>query len=332
MAESSAVGDIPATDQACFDGFVLAVLAYGVLLMLCIQVTQALLSRPKRGRVFFGIVIYSSILFLLTTIAVGGKAKFAEMVYVVHRDYPAGVEAYERENSGQWVNVMSQICTTLIPWFGDLFMMYRMMVVWNYEWWLLFIPLPIYMARLGMSLLVMIAQTQPNSTRWAAHVSTYNLTLYVLCISLSFIFTILIALRLHTLRGTVEKVMGKLQASFYTSGTTIFVESGAFLTLWSFCYMVTLASNSWAQDIFLKPYPYIVTITCMLIALRMSQDCAWTWDITVATASGVLEWKVSSTRSIGLRRESDDGSIAYGHNSNNFEKSFSEEISTTGSH
>jgi len=96
--------------------------------------------------------------------------------------------------------------------------------------------------------------------------------------------------------------------------------------------MVTLASNSWAQEIFLKPYPYIVTITCMLIALRMAQDCAWTWDITVATASGVLEWKVSSTRSIVLRCESDDGSVAYGHNLNDFEKSFSEEMSTTGSH
>lgn len=332
MAESSAVGDILAIDQACFDGFVLAVLAYGGLSMLCIQVTQALLSRPKRGRVFYGIVIYSSVLFLLSTIAVGGKVKFAKMVYVIHRGYSAGMEAYEREIGGRWVHVMSQICITLIPWFGDLFMMYRLMVVWNYRWWLLFIPLPIYTARLGMSLLVLIAQTQPNSTRWAAHASTYNLTLHILCISLSFIFTILVALRLHTLRGVVEKVMGKLQASFYTSGTTIFVESGAFLTLWSFCYMVTLASNSWAQDIFLKPYPYIVTITCMLIALRMAQDRAWTWDITVATASGVLEWKVSSTRSIVLRRESDNGSVVYGHNLNDFEKSFSEEMSTTGSH
>ena len=64
----------------------------------------------------------------------------------------------------------------------------------------------------------------------------------------------------------------------------------------------------------------------------MAQDRAWTWDITVATASGVLEWKVSSTRSIVLPRESDDGSVAYGHNLNNFEKSFREEMSTTGSH
>ena len=81
----------------------------GVLSMLCIQVVQALLSRPKRGRVFSGIVIYSTLLFLLSTIAVGGEVMFAKMIYVVHRDYPAGVEAYERENSGQWVNVMSQI-------------------------------------------------------------------------------------------------------------------------------------------------------------------------------------------------------------------------------
>ena len=77
--------------------------------MLCIQVVQALLSRPKRGRVFSGIVIYSSLLFLLSTIAVGGEVMLAKMFYVVHRDYSAGVETYERENGGKWVNVMSQI-------------------------------------------------------------------------------------------------------------------------------------------------------------------------------------------------------------------------------
>ncbi|KAF8982170.1 hypothetical protein BDQ17DRAFT_1438014 [Cyathus striatus] len=40
-------------EAACFDGVLLATLAYGALLMLHFQFLQSLMARPKRGRVFW---------------------------------------------------------------------------------------------------------------------------------------------------------------------------------------------------------------------------------------------------------------------------------------
>lgn len=89
-------------ETASFDGIVISTLSYGTrrlkfwtdgalfrllfsagaLTMVYIQVLKSLITRPKRGRVFWGITIYSALLFLLATLAVGGKIKYAESVYV----------------------------------------------------------------------------------------------------------------------------------------------------------------------------------------------------------------------------------------------------------
>jgi hypothetical protein len=50
--------------------------------MVYVQLLRALITRPKRGRVFWGITIYSAFLFLLLTLSVGGKIKYAECIYV----------------------------------------------------------------------------------------------------------------------------------------------------------------------------------------------------------------------------------------------------------
>jgi hypothetical protein len=86
--------------------------------MLYIQLVRVLLTRPKRGKVFWGITIYSGILVILSSIAAGGKIKFAEYVYVGSRfsaNYGAGnmndwvPSRVFQENSGSPMNIMSKI-------------------------------------------------------------------------------------------------------------------------------------------------------------------------------------------------------------------------------
>jgi len=59
------------------------------------------------------------------------------------------------------------------------------------------------------------------------------------------------------IRDKAEKVLGKLQACFYSSSITLFVESGALFTMWSVLYLIALLSDSWVQDVFLSPYPHV---------------------------------------------------------------------------
>ena len=79
-----------------------------------------------------------------------------------------------------------------------------------------------------------------------------------LCFALNLVFTSLISVRIYMLRHKAEMVLGRLQASLYNSASTMFVESGAFFTLWSFAYLITLVQQCWIQDILLQPYSYIL--------------------------------------------------------------------------
>ncbi|PPQ81464.1 hypothetical protein CVT26_011541 [Gymnopilus dilepis] len=290
-------GAVHRSNMAIFDGMMLASLGYGAMVMLYIQVTQVLLRKPKRGRLFWFVVFYSTALFPLATIAFVGKFRFMEKMYVDYGDFLGGAAAYQTAHSAEWSNVMSQICVTLIPWFGDLIVLYRLMVIWNNQWVLVIIPAIIYLARFSMSIPVLISQIRNMPE---PHSNQYGLAYYVLCVTLNLFCTFLISLRLFMLRHKAERVLGRLQATLYNSATTMFVESGALFTLWAFTYLILRFKGSWAQDIFLQPYSYILALTRMLIILRIAQDRAWSKDLITAADVGILDWEVSSDNSSSI--------------------------------
>ncbi|KAF8882394.1 hypothetical protein BD779DRAFT_927297 [Infundibulicybe gibba] len=289
------------TERAGFDGVFVAAIAYGALFMLYVQLLQVLSSRPQRGRLFWAIAVYSTMLYLSATLSIGGMLKFTEIAYIDERDYqPGGPVGYRRDFASNGTNEMSRVCTIIVPWLGDILMLYRLMVLWNFRWWLLVVPGPLYIARVSLSIPMLISETRPNDTFWASKFDTYSTAFYALCVSFNGLVTILIAVRLIMMRKRVTSILGMLGASFYTSPVTTFVESGAFFSLWSLTYVLTKTQNSYTQAIFLQPYVHIQSITRMLIVLRMAQNRAWSSDLVTATTGGNLDWQVASTHSIPL--------------------------------
>ena len=71
------------------------------------------------------------------------------------------------------------------------------------------------------------------------------------------------------MRNKTVKVLGKVQASFYSSSMTTFVECGGFFTIWSTVYLITLLSDSWLEAIFLQPYAYIL-VSCASLQRAMN--------------------------------------------------------------
>ncbi|KAF8056577.1 hypothetical protein FPV67DRAFT_642566 [Lyophyllum atratum] len=287
-------------ERSCFHGTLIATLAYGALLMLYTQLTQVLLSRPKRGRMYWAIVFYSSILFCLATLAVAGMLKYAELTFVDNREYPGGPLAYYSSHLSNHIHTMGQICTTLVPWIGDILMLYRLYVVWNANRLIVVFPALLYVSRVAMSVPLLVSQTKPPTSEWVARIPLYTKAFYSLCVSLNLFVTFAISLRIYWMRQKVENVMGKLHASFYTGFVTILVESGAFFTIWALTYVILMASGNVAKDTFLLPYTHVLGITRMLIVLRMAQDRAWSTELATAISGGVLDWQVSSTHSIPL--------------------------------
>ncbi|KAG6889606.1 hypothetical protein C0995_016132 [Termitomyces sp. Mi166 len=300
MADGSPPADDLVLDRSLFNGTLVSTLAYGALVMLYAQLTQVLLSRPKRGKMYGAIVGYSTLLFCLATIAMAGSLKFAETIFVDNRLDPAGPKNYWDSHLMNKVHIMSQVCVTLLPWIGDIMMLYRLYIIWNSNRLIIVFPSLLYISRVAMSIPLLIAQTRPSDTWWAAQTQLYSTIFYSLCVSLNLFVSIAVALRLFWIRQKVEEIMGKLHASFYTGFVTIIVESGAFFTIWGLTYVVLMSRNSNASLTFLLPYTHVLAITRMLIALRMAQDRAWSKELASATAGGILDWQVTSTHSIPL--------------------------------
>ncbi|KAF9527222.1 hypothetical protein CPB83DRAFT_856582 [Crepidotus variabilis] len=287
------------SDRACFDGVLLTALAYGALVMLCVQLVQVLIHRPRRDRVFYLIVVYTSIIFPLTTAGFFGKLRFAELNYVVNRDFVGGPNAFYTAHSNHWASVLSKTCNTIMPWIADLLLFYRVAVLCGRHCcWLMVLPLVVYLGRIAMSIPVLISVLHPSHP--VPHNKIFNVSQSAAYLALNVFVTIAIWIRLFTMRHKAERVLGRLQASLYNSYSTLFVESGAFFTLWSMVYLLLKVTNSWAQDVFWQPYAYVVAITRMLIVLRIAQNRAWTRDILEAAENGVMEWGVSSERSVEL--------------------------------
>ena len=117
---------------------------------------------------------------------------------------------------------------------------------------------------LAISVPLFISQIRPNDMAWQSHLLIYQTISYSLCVSLNLVFTILICTRIFMMRDKAEKVLGKLQACFYNSPITMFVESGGFFTLWSIVHLIAQQSNSWVQDVFLQPYPFVLVSSASL--------------------------------------------------------------------
>lgn len=77
----------------------------------------------------------------------------------------------------------------------------------------------------------------------------------------------MISARIYMMRKRVESVMGKLHADFYTGPITIFVESGAFFTVWAITNVVVSARNSDRKQVFLLPYTYILVRDLLSLCL-----------------------------------------------------------------
>ncbi|KAF9467150.1 hypothetical protein BDZ94DRAFT_1156726 [Collybia nuda] len=299
LPPSSSVAQLRA-ERACFDGTLLAALAYGALLMLYMQLVQVLLIRPKRGRTFWAIVTYSAFMFPLATLDIAGMFKFSEMSYVDNRNYSGGPAAFYRDRSSEAVNVMGLVSGTILPWIGDLLMLYRLLVVWNCKCWVSVIPILVHLAKTAMSIPLLIAYIRPLDPKWKLVVDDYATAYYSLNVAFNIFVAFMICARFYMMRRKLETVMGGLHAAFYTSTVTMFVESGGFFTVWATAYLVLRSRGTVVREVFLLPYTHILSITRMLIILRMAENRAWSKDLVAATDRGVLDWQVSSTHSVPL--------------------------------
>ena len=116
---------------------------------------------------------------------------------------------------------------------------------------------PFLMSMIAISLPFLVALSRPHDPEWSTRVESFSTCYFALMASFNLLVTILISVRLLMLRRKIEQVLGKVQAMYYNCCATVFVECGAFLSLWITFYVIVLARGSWIQDAISLPTAYI---------------------------------------------------------------------------
>ncbi|KAG5725175.1 hypothetical protein E4T56_gene10196 [Termitomyces sp. T112] len=296
--------DTPLEARAAFFGTYLAVLAYGALLMLYVQLTGVLIARPGRGMTFWLVLAYSVALSPLATATIGTIFKFSVEAFVESPlrtikggAFEGGPFRFYKKNSSNYVDVLGEVSATSFGWLADILMLVRLWVIWKSSWLMMAVPLLLYITRVAVSIPMMIVIARKTEPAWTFDIST---SYHSLMLAFNLYMTCMICLRLHMLRPRLQAVSGKLHASFYTSVITTFVESAGFFTMWQTIFLILRSRKSPIQWAFFFSIPFILGVTRMLIILRLAQDRAWSRDLVESIHHGVLDWQVSSTQSIPL--------------------------------
>jgi len=247
--------------------------AYGVLLVLVIQIVQLLYN--NKGRNFWFRLGYVSLMFTLATIGFGGNVKFNQMTYIDDRNIPGGPNAFTTLYYSNWINMMSFACYVVMSWIADALVLYRFVIIWNYAFYVALFPVLMYAGSISMSVALLVAMTRPGASFWTAIAVRFGIAYWSLSVSLNIILTLTIAGRLLRVRKMIKDSLGDEHSRSYTSVTAMLVESAALYSIWGLVFIISYARNSAFQNLVLPPLGQVQGIAPLLIILRVARGHAW---------------------------------------------------------
>ncbi|KAF8491920.1 hypothetical protein JB92DRAFT_3004859 [Gautieria morchelliformis] len=274
------------------NGAVLGGVGYGVhatLFFMCLSLLLKVRKKdPKRSWVF---VAYITINFVLGSIGNGANIRFNEMIFVGNRDYPGGPNAFFMQQNSCWVNMVSYGVFIVNTWTQDGLLLYRFLVIFRFNYWVVVIPSMLYLVSIIMSCLLLTQISKPNTTVFS-HVSVnYAVTYWSVSIATTLLVTILIVSRLLVMRYKLHVGSGEGKDSPYVSISAMFIESAGLYSAVALIFIITFAKNDPAQNLVLPVLGQVQSVSPLLIILRVVQGCAWGRDTLRSTYLGPASTK-----------------------------------------
>jgi len=264
-------------ERFILEGSFLGCVAYGVLLLLYIQCLAIMLADREKNRHTWVRLGYVTALFACGTIGTASGIKMAELSYIDNRNIPHGPNAFGGQFAYLPVSVMGFVAFNLAVWLQDGYLLYRFLVIWDWNWLMFIIPAILYLTSVGLSIVTMFMFANPNVNLWEDQGGLAIFTpFWAISIILNVSLTGLITARLLYLRSTVRKVLGIAHSNMYTSISALLIESAALYTVFALAYVITFALKNAAQNIVIPILTLLSSIAPMLITYRVANGRAWT--------------------------------------------------------
>ncbi|KAF8587765.1 hypothetical protein K439DRAFT_1337087 [Ramaria rubella] len=277
-------------ERSRFDGMILDGVSYGILFVLTVQCTYALMNKSQYAggslktetRSRWLLLLYIFVTFTLATVGFAGNAKYSQMIWIDLRDSPGGPEELIINELGFWENRMALTSYYIMSWIMDVLLIHRCFIIWNWH-----VLVVIFMSMLLLANVVMAILTLVASSKGAVFTNiNFQLAYLAISISTNFIYTILVAGRLLALRKQIRAALGEEHSKIYISVASMVVESSALYSAFGVLYVVTFALHNNVENLV---FLWIIHgIAQLLIILRVAQGRAITKDLTAGRQSTSL--------------------------------------------
>ncbi|KAG2356065.1 hypothetical protein BDR07DRAFT_1492390 [Suillus spraguei] len=223
------------------DGMMVASVFYGIYLLLTMQAWISLMQRPRNGEKIaehrLALLFYVFITFALGSISFGVNIKNSLSFRINVVALSARVFIHMRTSGiNAWHSGHVQ------DWFMQALLLYRCCVIWNWSRWAMIPMITLYIAIIGLSIIV---QFQASTGA-----SFYNITIELayLCIQvgLTVTYTVLVTSRLFVMRGLMKQIMSQYDSSIYVYDTIalMVIESAALYLIFAIILIVAFGMNS----------------------------------------------------------------------------------------
>ncbi|KAJ7055778.1 hypothetical protein C8F01DRAFT_1221110 [Mycena amicta] len=275
-------------ERSFLDGFALGGIGYGVLLALTWQTLYSLFSRPK-GKIMWGLVAYSTIMFALATIGYGSATKINEEAFIDDRDAPGGPSGYELISFASPVNMMGVIAYIILSWMADGLVLWRFFIIWGSSYWYAAFPALMLLGTIVSSLALIVTTFKLDNSFYAARSIQFGTAYWSLSISLNILLTLLISGKILRLRRQIKGSLGSQHAQKYFSVVAMLVESASLYSIVGLIFIITYARSSPVQNLIFPPLGQVQAIAPMLILARAADGRAWSQSTVITATTNTLD-------------------------------------------
>ncbi|KAJ3574365.1 hypothetical protein NP233_g1818 [Leucocoprinus birnbaumii] len=213
----------------------------------------------------------------LLTINISCNAVWGETMWIEARGSQAhGVETFIMTQVSAWYETLSSTCAVGLIFMGDALLLYRLFIVWGSNFLIIVIPALAYLAAFVLAIIQLVISGTPGGNFFHGQTIAFGTPYYSITIGLNIIITFLICGRLIHLVGGLSRSPENCHVlHFYSSLTSLMIESAALYSLLGITYLIPYASESQTAIAFGQVWSKLTCICPQLIILRMASGKAW---------------------------------------------------------
>ncbi|CDO69072.1 hypothetical protein BN946_scf184992.g21 [Trametes cinnabarina] len=292
----------------------------GVELVLYFMTLRQVLLIRKRTRMDTFLAVFSTVLLVLNTIYWTTQTYFGQQMWIVHADYPGGMDAFLNAYVAIWYQTWGSAAVMVSNLMADAMMMYRLYVIWG-NTLIIVLPALIWLGSFGSCLGLLYESGRPDGNYFAGLATKFGTAWNSLTFCFNVIVTSLICGRIIYLGRRLS--FSDEGTRTYTGAVAIIVESALPFTIGSMAYVISYGMGSDIAIAF-SCYSMFTAISPQLIALRVLRRRAWRKEqtadyLTTINFSDRMQHNATRDRvktEYEMERREDDGASSVSREAN----------------